>query len=246
MRPLSDARILLQFARGQRGKGGHSERLQRFYAPQAARYDAFRDGMLHGRQTLIDALAPPPGARVIELGGGTGRNLDFLGPRMLSLEYVEIVDLCPALLEEAQKRARRWPDVARVIHADACEYRPPHPVDCVYFSYSLSMIPDWRVALSNATRMLRPGGLLGIVDFYVSRADPPPGFVKHGPLTRAIWPRWFRHDGVRLDPEHLHTAGQLTDAVALSERRGALPYLAGVTVPYYLYVGRKRGTCDGA
>jgi len=240
MTPLSDARILLQFVRGQRGNGDHAARLQRFYQPQASRYDAFREGMLHGRRDLIDALAPHPGARVVELGGGTGRNLDFLGPRMLSLEYMEIVDLCPALLEVARARARRWPDVARVVHADACSYRPPHPVDCVYFSYSLTMIPDWQAALENAVAMLRTGGLLGIVDFYVSQPNPPAGFARHGALTRALLPRWFGHDGVRLNPEHLHTAARLTETVMLSERRGALPYVPGFRVPHYLFVGRKR------
>lgn len=240
MSALSDARILLQFALGQRGRGSHAERLQRFYAPQAHRYDAFREGLLHGRRSLIEALAPPPGARVVELGGGTGRNLDFLGPRLLSLEHMDIVDLCPALLAQAQERATRWPGVVRTILADACSYRPAHPVDCVYFSYSLSMIPDWRAALDNAIGMLRPGGLIGAVDFHVSRAAPPAGFAKHGRLARTLWPRWFAHDGVRLDPEHLHALAQRADTLVMQENLARLPYLPGLRVPYYLFVGRKR------
>ena len=44
---LSDARILWQLLRGQPGRGdtfdaaAHAATLQRFYAPQAERYDAF-------------------------------------------------------------------------------------------------------------------------------------------------------------------------------------------------------------
>lgn len=159
-----DVRILLHLARGQPRRGGHAERLQRFYAPQAARYDAFRERLLHGRGTLMEWLAPGPGSRVVEMGGGTGRNLDFLGPRLRDLESFELVDLCPALLAQARLRARDLSNV-RVTEADVVTYRPAQPVDLVYFSYSLTMIPDWRGALANALSLLRPGGTLGVVDF---------------------------------------------------------------------------------
>ena len=49
---------------------------------------------------------------------------------------------------------------------------PEAPVDVVTFSYSLTMIPDWFAAIENALRMLRPGGQIGVVDFYVSRKYP--------------------------------------------------------------------------
>jgi len=102
VRLLADARILLQLARGNAGRGSHAERLQAFYRPQAAHYDAFRERLLHGRGDLISRLAPPPGGTVVELGGGTGRNLEYFGPRMRSFARVEVVDLCPALLEQAR------------------------------------------------------------------------------------------------------------------------------------------------
>jgi S-adenosylmethionine-diacylgycerolhomoserine-N-methlytransferase len=37
--------------------------------------------------------------------------------------------------------------------------------DAVYFSYVLSMVPDWRSAVERAQALLRPGGTLAIVDF---------------------------------------------------------------------------------
>ncbi|MGB5833439.1 MAG: hypothetical protein WBG92_15785 [Thiohalocapsa sp.] len=51
----------------------------------------------------------------------------------------------------------------RVIEADACTYRPARPVDLVYFSYALTMIPDWPAAIDNALAMINTGGLLGVV-----------------------------------------------------------------------------------
>ena len=249
---LGDARILWQLLRGQSSRGDsvpHAERLQKFYAPQAVRYDAFRERLLHGRRELIERLAIAPGSTVIDMGGGTGRNLDYFGARMLSLARVEVVDLCPALLEQARRRCERWPDVAVAVEADATTYRPSIGVnraDCVIFSYSLTMIPDWRRAINNALRILRPGGLIGVVDFRVSRRDPPPGFSRHGAVARQFWPRWFGHDGVHLDAEHLHTLIARTEPVLREERSAAVPYLPGLRAPYYLYIGRKSARGAGA
>jgi S-adenosylmethionine-diacylgycerolhomoserine-N-methlytransferase len=250
--------------RGQRARrdnppnaAAHAAALQEFYAPQAGRYDAFRERLLHGRRELIERLAIAPGSTVIDMGGGTGRNLDFFGARMLSLARVEVVDLCPALLEQARRRCAQWPDVAVAVEADATTYRPQaganralshvnSHVDCVIFSYSLTMIPDWRRAINNALRILRPGGLIGVVDFRVSRRDPPPGFSRHGTLARQFWPRWFGHDGVNLDAEHLHTLIARTEPVLREERTAAVPYLPGLRAPYYLYIGRKSARGAGA
>ena len=239
MNILADARTLFQLARGQGGGGSHAERLQAFYQPQAQHYDAFRERLLHGREDLISRLAPPPGGTVVELGGGTGRNLEFFGPRLASFSRLEVVDLCPALLEQARRRCARWPGVAVAVEADATTYRPQVPVDCVYFSYALTMIPDWRAALDNALAMLRPGGLLGAVDFHVPRRVPAAAPERHGSFARGFWQRWFGHDGVHLDPQHLPYLLQCTEPIHCEERSAGVPYLPGLRVPYYLYIGRK-------
>jgi S-adenosylmethionine-diacylgycerolhomoserine-N-methlytransferase len=232
-----EARVLLRLLQGQPRRGTLADRLQGFYAPQAEHYDAFRERLLHGRSDLMALLDPAPGARVVELGAGTGRNLGFLGERLEALGQVDLVDLCPALLEQARRRTRGLANV-RVLEADAVTYEPEGPVDCVYLSYALTMIPDWEAALRNALGMLRPGGTLGVVDFFVSEPDPPPGLARHGPLTRWFWPRWFGHDGVRPDPAHLKSLRGLLSEHRLVEGRAPVPYLPGLRVPYYIFVGR--------
>ncbi len=238
---VRDAQVLLRLMRGQPRRGTLAERLEAFYGPQAEHYDAFRERLLHGRSALMGRLAPQPGAHVVELGAGTGRNLGFLGERLPNLGSVELVDLCPALLDLARRRTRDLPNV-RVVEADAVHYRPARPVDLVYFSYSLTMIPDWEGALRNALSMLKPGGALGVVDFFVSEASPPAGLVRHGAMTRWFWPRWFAHDGVHPSPAHLCTLRELLPDHWLSERRAPVPYLPGLRVPYYVFVGRVPGS----
>ena len=227
----NDAAILWRMLRGMPGGGSEQERLDRFYRPQAAGYDAFRERLLQGRRELIELLAIPPGARVVELGAGTGRNLKFFGERLRQLARVDVVDLCPSLLEQARRRCRKWPNVC-VVEADATTWRPEQPADVVYFSYTLTMIPQWRRAVDNALAMLAPGGKLGVVDFYVSPS-------RHGLLARQFWPLWFAHDGVRLDAAHLPYVSGATSEIMRREALAPLPYLPGLRAPYYLYVGRK-------
>ncbi len=233
MQLAADARVVATLLRGMGGAGTHAERLQRFYAPQAAGYDCFRERLLHGRDDLIGRLPVVRGARIVELGGGTGQNLERFGARLERVERAEIVDLCPALLAVARARHAGRPNVC-IVEADATTWRPAVPVDCVYFSYALTMIPDWRAAIDNAVAMLKPGGTLGVVDFYVSRA-------RHGALARALWQRWFRHDGVRLSPDHLPYLRDRLQTIECLERRGAVPYLPGLAAPYYVFVGCRAG-----
>lgn len=86
----------------------------------------------------------------------------------------------------------------------------------------------------------RQGGLLGTVDFYVSSPNPPPGLMRHGVLARCLWPLWFAHDGVRLTDAHLRRLRDRLPQHSLLEGRGAIPYLPGLRVPYYVFVGKKQ------
>jgi S-adenosylmethionine-diacylgycerolhomoserine-N-methlytransferase len=225
-----DFAVLQRLLRGMPRADSHAAALTAFYAPQADAYDRFRERLLQGRAELIARLDLPERARVVELGGGTGRNAEFFGERLSRVESFEIVDLCAPLLAAARERARRIPAL-RAIEADATTYRPDEPVDAVYFSYALTMIPDWRAAIANALAMLKPGGVIGVVDFHVSDA--------HSALTRRFWPAWFGHDGVRISSEHLPTLRRLVPQHEVIEARAKVPYLPVGRVPYYIFVGRK-------
>jgi len=233
-----DWTILRQMLRGMPRSASHAADLQAFYAPQADGYDRFRARLLHGRAELIESLPLPRDATVVELGGGTGANAEFFGARLESIARLDIVDLCPALLAQARARLAGYRNV-EVVSADAATYRPSRPVDCVYFSYSLSMMRDWRAALANALTMLKPHGVLGVVDFYHSGPRPSAGLRRHGPLARAFWRHWFAHDGVRLDPAHLGALRAWLPEHTLREHAAAVPYVPLLRVPYYIFVGRK-------
>jgi len=226
---VADARVMLAMLRGMPGGPDTQSRLQAFYAPQAQAYDAFRERLLRGRAELIASLDLADGAHVVELGAGTGRNLEHFGPRLAKLGRVDLIDLCPPLLDQARRRAAHLPNV-RVIAADACTWRPEGPVDCVILSYSLTMIPEWRRALVNAISMLASGGVLAVADFTVSPAQ--------NALARRFWKAWFGHDGVHLDHAHVEALCACLPRHRFGEYRAPLPYL-GLKARYYLFTGQR-------
>lgn len=232
-----DAAVLARLLRGMPRAPSHAQALAAFYGAQSEHYDRFRERLLQGRAELVESLPLPQRARIVELGGGTGRNAEFLGARLADVASYEVVDLCAPLLARARMRARRIPQL-RAIEADATQWRPTRPVDAVILSYALTMIPDWRAAIDNAVAMLAPGGVLAVVDFHVSPARAEPGCAQHGAATRWFWPAWFRHDGVRLDERHLPTLRRLLPLHAVVEHRAPVPWLPLARVPYYRFTGR--------
>ncbi len=108
------------------------------------------------------------------------------------------------------------------------------------FSYSLTMIPNWFSALENAWRMLRPGGHIGVVDFYVSRKYPTGDMMRHHWASRLFWATWFATDNVFLSSDHLPYLRERFRTCFLRERRGKVPFLPLLRAPYYLFLGVKR------
>ena len=161
---------------------GHAGLLDQIYRRQRHIYDLSRKYYLLGRDRLIDGLAPPPGGRVLEIGCGTARNLVALAHRHPANPLFGI-DLSLEMLDTARRRLGREGLVPRVrlAHADATRFDPAllfgaPSFSRIFFSYTLSMIPDWEKALAQSVLWLQPGGELHLVDF--------------GGQERL--PRWFR------------------------------------------------------
>ena len=171
---------------------GHQALMDRVYRYQRHIYDATRKYYLLDRDRLIAELLPPEGGRVLEVGCGTGRNLVAVA-RRYPAAAVHGFDISLEMLRSAAASVARHglAGTVRLAHGDATEADPRRAFgvdgfERIYFSYTLSMIPDWRAALDNMVDSLAPGCSLHIVDFG-TLADLP-GFFRSG-LTR--WLGWF-------------------------------------------------------
>ncbi len=237
----NDLRILwhLLFKRV-RGRS-HADRLNSFYEGQARGYDSFRSRLLHGRKAMIDRVEIPDRGVWVDIGAGTGENAEYLAHRRTQLKTMYLVDLCRPLLQVAEERiaSQGWKNTHAVL-ADGTRFVPPEEqVDIISFSYSLTMIPDWFRALDHAWSLLRPGGQIAVVDFYISRKYPEEGLRRHGWMTRNLVPLWFGNDNVQPSPDHLPYLRNRFETISIEEGQGAMPYAPLIRVPYYVFIGRK-------
>lgn len=245
----SDARVLLNLALAPFRHAGdsHKARLEAFYKAQAGDYDAFRKRLLQGREELVSEVAAAHGRGGIwvDLGGGTGANLEMMGDEaIMSFAKVYLVDLCGPLLDVARKRCEEhgWTNV-QIVEADATTWVPEEgygQIDLITFSYSLTMIPDWFAAVEHAAALLSPGGLIGCVDFYVARKHPAEGMKAHSWLQRTFWPTWFMMDDVRLNMDHVPYLMRKFEKVQCIEDLASVPYIGLILpkVPFYRFIGR--------
>ncbi|WP_321337341.1 class I SAM-dependent methyltransferase [uncultured Cohaesibacter sp.] len=144
----------------------HAGLMDDIYRYQRTIYDATRKYYLLGRDRLIAEMAPQEDAHILEIACGTGRNLDLLDRRYPDRTLCGL-DISEQMLETARtKLAGR----ANLAQADACNFDSESlfgrkDFDHIVMSYSLSMIPDWQGAISEALKHLAPGGKLHLVDF---------------------------------------------------------------------------------
>ncbi|MBB3210564.1 S-adenosylmethionine-diacylgycerolhomoserine-N-methyltransferase [Rhodopirellula rubra] len=236
----SDFRVLRQLLLHRTTGSTHQDRLESFYGKQAGDYDGFRSRLLHGRRPLIEKLEFNEGDVWVDLGCGTGENLTLAGDRACGLSEVHLVDLSPSLLKLAEHRRIANGPVVKTHLADATTFRAiQRPADLVTFSYSLTMIPDWFAAIEAAINLLRPGGQIGVTDFYVSRKHANAPMKQHGGLRRAFWQHWFAADNVFLNGDHLAMLRRNFETLHLSENFGKVPYLPFLRAPYYVFTGRR-------
>jgi S-adenosylmethionine-diacylgycerolhomoserine-N-methlytransferase len=179
--------------------GAHAARMDRMYRLQRHVYNVTRKYYLLGRDPMLNGIAPGRGQVVLEIGCGTGRNLIWLAKRFPQARCCG-VDASTAMLDVARAsiRRRRVDDRVRVWPAMAETMDPSAlfglgPADHVVFSYALSMIGDWRAALTRASAALAPGGTLHIVDF--GDFGGLPAWFREG------FVRWLAAFGVHHRPE---------------------------------------------
>ena len=150
-------------------------------------YDLTRKYYLLGRDRLIHRLDVPAGGVVLEIGCGTGRNLirAAQGPSRRSVLRRRHLrgDAEDGAGEDrggGPRRPHHRRPGATPTSFDAVATFGWATFDRVFFSYTLSMIPDWRGALAHAGGLCGAGDRLLVVDFGACAGLP-------GVLRRALW-----------------------------------------------------------
>jgi S-adenosylmethionine-diacylgycerolhomoserine-N-methlytransferase len=167
---------------------GHGELMDRVYRRQRHIYDFTRKYYLLGRDRLIREMRLADGAAVLEVGCGTARNLVAIARRYPTAKLYGLDASSEMLLTAAQSLEKAClAGKVGLKQAYAEDVTPAlfgrdKPFDAILFSYSLSMIPDWKQALAAASAALAPDGRLHVVDF---------GDLGGSGLSRSVLRRWL-------------------------------------------------------
>ena len=155
---------------------------------------------------VIRSLAIEPGARVLELGVGTGLSLDAYPTHC----QVTGVDLAPDMLERAQDKVNRngWRHIA-LEQGDAMNLKfAADSFDYVMAFHVVSVVPDPVRMLAEARRVCRPGGVITIINHFRSANPTFARFMRLiDPLTRRVGWTTLRLSDV-LDRQALHVDRQ--------------------------------------
>jgi S-adenosylmethionine-diacylgycerolhomoserine-N-methlytransferase len=206
-------------------RSDHRQNMTAYYRIHSHFYDATRWAFLYGRRRLVDTLEIVPGERVIEIGCGTGANFAAIQSKLGNKGELIGIDCSSPMLRKAAERVRKngWTNVRLVDLEYGKENVTRGKADVILFSYSLSMITDWELALACAHSELWPGGRIGVLDFCKS-TNSSDSFAQWLALNHVQADRPYQQKLRYLFDEHAHTR---YDA------------WAGLWA-FYLYVGSKR------
>lgn len=147
--------------------------VQGVFSSVASRYDIMNDLMSGGihrlwKDAMMDWLAPRPGQQLLDVAGGTGDVAFRFLRRAGATAQATVLDLTEPMLIEGQKRAEAANMAGQLdwVVGDAMALPfPPAGFDVYTISFGIRNVTRIEDALSEAFRVLRPGGRLMVLEF---------------------------------------------------------------------------------
>ncbi|MEM9304492.1 MAG: class I SAM-dependent methyltransferase [Pseudomonadota bacterium] len=155
-----------------------------------------------------EKVVPAATGRVLEVGMGSGINLSMYNPDQV--EFVWGLEPSEGMRRRAQPNLARSPVEVRWLDLPGEEIPlEDDSVDTIMLTYTLCTIPDWRAALAQMRRVLRPGGRM----LFCEHGEAPDRSVKRwqeriNPIWKAIAggchlhrpiPRYIDEGGFRIE-----------------------------------------------
>jgi ubiquinone/menaquinone biosynthesis C-methylase UbiE len=132
-----------------------------------------------------EKVVPHAEGRVLEIGMGSGLNLSFYDPGRVELVFG--LEPSEGMRRKAQRNLSRAPVAVEWLDLPGEEIPlDDDSVDTVVLTYTLCTIPDFRTALRQMRRVLKPGGALL---FCEHGEAPDPGVRRWQQRVNPMWKR---------------------------------------------------------
>lgn len=197
------------------------EKAINYYDRLASFYDlvSFKAYYHKARNHAVQQLGLAQGQTVLNVPIGTGQDLEYFQQYLHNTGQIIGVDLSTGMLAQAKEKCaeNQWQNVhffnvdVRTLDADWAKENVDGEIDAVLCDLGLSGFPDWQQVIDNLISLLKPGGRIVIMDWYMEEVSLRGRFIKwigKGEVTRPLWqylkPRvtdfelndTFNHNGV--------------------------------------------------
>lgn len=149
-----------------------SEKVQGVFSSVASKYDVMNDVMSLGihrvwKDAMMDWLAPIRGQALLDVAGGTG-DISFRFLKRAGGANATVLDLTESMLAEGRKRAENVGISGQLewVVGDAMALPfEDDSFDVYTISFGIRNVTDPQKALSEAYRVLKPGGRIMVLEF---------------------------------------------------------------------------------
>ena len=150
-----------------------SNLVKKIFENVSGRYDLMNDFMSLGihrvwKESMLDWLAPRRGQSLIDVAGGTGDIAFNFIRRAKSGANATILDLTESMMIEGKKKTIDLPEESKINWVCGDAMRMPFSnstFDVYTISFGIRNVTDISKTLSEAYRVLKPGGRLMILEF---------------------------------------------------------------------------------
>jgi ubiquinone/menaquinone biosynthesis C-methylase UbiE len=131
------------------------------------RFEVESREVFHAREAILDALRLAPGARIADVGCGTGAFLKMFSQAVGPEGRVYAVDISPRLIEFVERRIRdeRLSNIAAVHSTATSTKLSVASVSTVFTCDTYHHFEQYPEMLASIRQALVPGGLFVVVDF---------------------------------------------------------------------------------
>lgn len=154
----------------------------------------------NARNYAIQQLQLKQGQTVLNLPCGTGQNFEYFQKYLNETGQIIGIDLSDGMLEKAKKKktANDWQNI-QIYKGNATNITKvwlkkntlvQTKIDAILCDLGLSGFPEWETIIDNMLELLKPDGLLVIMDWYIPEPTLRGKFIKWiggGEVNRPIY-----------------------------------------------------------